>query len=230
MSNRKVLVTETHLEDIADAIREKNGRIDTYTPAEMADAIEAIPTSATLIQKTVTQNGVYDPQDDDADGYSLLSVNVSGGGGADLEGNLAPAYEDLTFPVYAGQHCVYMGQYYIAQVDISTSGSFDPNDWAAMTVDDDVADLNARINAVCLDSYTATTLTVGTTTVTLDGVTADHIVVGWGFSTGDANNPPADLSITTSNGSYTITVSRVYVTGASVAPIFILPWYNDELL
>lgn len=38
----KVLVTEAYLEDIADAIREKNGTINTYTPAEMADAISAI--------------------------------------------------------------------------------------------------------------------------------------------------------------------------------------------
>ena len=38
----KVLVTESYLEDIADAIREKNGTVNTYTPAEMADAISAI--------------------------------------------------------------------------------------------------------------------------------------------------------------------------------------------
>lgn len=41
----KVLVTESYLEDIADAIREKNGTENTYNPSQMADAIEAIETS-----------------------------------------------------------------------------------------------------------------------------------------------------------------------------------------
>ena len=40
----KVLITEDYLEDIADAIRSKNGTSDTYTPAQMGPAIEAIPT------------------------------------------------------------------------------------------------------------------------------------------------------------------------------------------
>ena len=40
----KVLVTQSYLEDIADAIRLKSGGIDTYTPAQMAAAIAAIPT------------------------------------------------------------------------------------------------------------------------------------------------------------------------------------------
>lgn len=38
----KVLVTESYLEDIADAIREKNGTQNTYTPAQMATAISNI--------------------------------------------------------------------------------------------------------------------------------------------------------------------------------------------
>lgn len=39
----KVLVTEDYLQDIADAIREKVGNSATYTPAQMGDAIRAIP-------------------------------------------------------------------------------------------------------------------------------------------------------------------------------------------
>lgn len=34
---------------------------------------------STLITKTITQNGIYDAQDDNADGYSQVVVNVSGG-------------------------------------------------------------------------------------------------------------------------------------------------------
>lgn len=39
----KVLVTESYLSDIADAIRAKNGTASTYTPAQMAAAVTALP-------------------------------------------------------------------------------------------------------------------------------------------------------------------------------------------
>lgn len=39
-----VLVNKTSLDDIADAIRDKNGTQNTYTPAQMAAAITALPT------------------------------------------------------------------------------------------------------------------------------------------------------------------------------------------
>ena len=53
----KVIITEQYLEDIADAIRAKNGLQDTYYPFEMADAISAIDTSGVTINnqnKSVT--------------------------------------------------------------------------------------------------------------------------------------------------------------------------------
>lgn len=39
----KVLINEQSLEDIADSIRAKNGTQDTYTPSEMSEAIDNIP-------------------------------------------------------------------------------------------------------------------------------------------------------------------------------------------
>ena len=39
----KVLITEDYLQDIADAIREKNNSSNTYTPSEMATAISNLP-------------------------------------------------------------------------------------------------------------------------------------------------------------------------------------------
>jgi hypothetical protein len=41
----QVLITDTYLEGIADAIRDKNGSEDLYTPAQMATAIENIQTA-----------------------------------------------------------------------------------------------------------------------------------------------------------------------------------------
>lgn len=41
-----VIVNQEYLEDIADAIRAKNGTIQTYTPADMAQAIADLPTGS----------------------------------------------------------------------------------------------------------------------------------------------------------------------------------------
>lgn len=46
----------------------------------------AVPTgSATLITKNITANGTYNASSDNADGYSSVTVNVSGGGGLEYE-------------------------------------------------------------------------------------------------------------------------------------------------
>lgn len=48
----QVLITETYIEDIADAIRDKNGTENTYTPAQMAQAIEDIETAEDITSAT----------------------------------------------------------------------------------------------------------------------------------------------------------------------------------
>lgn len=69
--------------DIADAIRAKNGSSDTYTPGQMAAAIEAIPTGGDVDVEalSVTANGTYTAPTGKA--YSPVTVNVSGGGGSE---------------------------------------------------------------------------------------------------------------------------------------------------
>ena len=78
-----VLVQESSLQAIADAIRAKNRSRNTYTPAEMAPAIRNIPSGgggeAVLIPKTITENGVSHAVDDEADGYSDVTVAVHPG-------------------------------------------------------------------------------------------------------------------------------------------------------
>lgn len=70
------LVQETNLQNIAAAIRAKNGSSSTYKPREMADAIRSLPSSSTLVPKAITENGSYSPQSENADGYSSVTVNV----------------------------------------------------------------------------------------------------------------------------------------------------------
>ena len=74
-----VLVNETSLQDIAAAIRYKNGQSTRYTPSQMAQAVRNIPSGgggSILVPKTITANGTYDPASDNADGYSLVTVDV----------------------------------------------------------------------------------------------------------------------------------------------------------
>ena len=84
----QVLVTESYLDNIADAIRDKNGSEDTYTPAQMAGAIEALPDAPVLVPKSITANGTYSPASDDADGYSGVTVNVANSYAAGDEGKV----------------------------------------------------------------------------------------------------------------------------------------------
>lgn len=52
-----VLVEEQYLQDIADAIRVKNGSNNTYTPAQMANAISSITTGGNVNE--VTKSGTH---------------------------------------------------------------------------------------------------------------------------------------------------------------------------
>lgn len=66
------------LTNIANAIREKKGISENLTfPEGFISAIGSIPTSETvLVSKTIAENGTYNPSNDNADGYSLVQVNV----------------------------------------------------------------------------------------------------------------------------------------------------------
>lgn len=51
----------------------------------------------TLISKNISANGIYNAQDDNADGYSSVNVNVSGGGGGNCTINTKAQWDALTF-------------------------------------------------------------------------------------------------------------------------------------
>lgn len=66
-------------EDIIDAILEKGGTVNSGDgfedfPADIRTITSGTP--STLITKTIIENDTYDAQDDNADGYSSVNVNV----------------------------------------------------------------------------------------------------------------------------------------------------------
>lgn len=89
--------------------------------ANYASVDVTVPTgSATLITKSITANGTYNASSDGADGYSQVTVNVSGGGGStnivsgDFTAGTAGTVQTINIP--------YTGTGYIVSLMISVDG------------------------------------------------------------------------------------------------------------
>ena len=78
----KKLYEESHIQNIADSIRGKNGSSDTYKVSEMANAIDNIPTGRTPVieSKSINANGTYEAPTG-VDGFSPVIVNVPSSSG-----------------------------------------------------------------------------------------------------------------------------------------------------
>ena len=75
-------------DDLADLIGQISGGGGTGTISQDQDGYLVLSPDGdvpTLITKTITQNDTYDAEDDNADGYSSVIVNVLGGGGFEYE-------------------------------------------------------------------------------------------------------------------------------------------------
>lgn len=71
-----VIVDDAYIRANSTAIRSRNGSSNQYSIAQQAAAIAALPGPSTLVTKSITANGSYDPASDSADGYSAVTVNV----------------------------------------------------------------------------------------------------------------------------------------------------------
>lgn len=70
------VIDDTKLNDIAVAIQAKDSG-GQMTVDEMPTRIANIPSGGgTLIQKTITENGIYNASSDNADGYDVVTVDV----------------------------------------------------------------------------------------------------------------------------------------------------------
>jgi len=79
----------------------QNGTYDTTTNNEVVVNVEG--SSSTLVPKTITANGTYNPADDNADGYSEVTVNVSGSNSRDVE----PDFSGLSYGYIANDGNFY---------------------------------------------------------------------------------------------------------------------------
>jgi len=109
MSN--VLVQESSLKGIANAIRSVNGLYETYTPAQMPAAISDL--QKTLITKAITQNGVFPAADDHADGYSQVAVDVHPGMKVPIAFDLDTGYVQNGDWIIGGQTINYSDVYWV---------------------------------------------------------------------------------------------------------------------
>ena len=90
---------ETDITSAYNAVQTKGGTIPSdKNTNNLATAINSISGggSATLITKSITENGTYNASSDSADGYSQVTVNVSGGG------TVEPEEKDVNFYDYDG--------------------------------------------------------------------------------------------------------------------------------
>lgn len=91
-----VTVSASELVSGTKSITANGTGIDVTDYASVDVAVPSV--SPTLITKSITQNGTYNASSDNADGYSSVTVNVSGGGGLEYEtGTWTPA-SDITRP------------------------------------------------------------------------------------------------------------------------------------
>ena len=69
-------VNTDYLIGAADAIRRKTGSQEAIPLPQFESEIDNLPSGGTLIPKTITENGTYAAEDDNADGYSEVTVAV----------------------------------------------------------------------------------------------------------------------------------------------------------
>ena len=112
--------------------------------------------------------------------------------------------------------------------DLDSSDIMDNSDVGGPTVEDSLSSLKGSLNTVCLRAAAITISANGTSSNTLTGLTADHVVGNWGMFSDSActtpisgNSPPCDITITTAANSWSVTIANFSST-FYLRPTFIL--------
>lgn len=82
---------------------------DTNQHTVKVEHLEFVDGPLNLIEKSITQNGTYNASSDSADGYSSVTVNVSGGGGQSQENLIITRSSELTS--YTNSTVTQIGNY-----------------------------------------------------------------------------------------------------------------------
>lgn len=125
-----VLVENQHLQDIADAIRAKNGTQNTYKPSQMADAIEAIGeggiTPSGVIR--ITSNDTFDVTPYASAEVDVPTEGIVPTGTIEIDENGTRI--DVSQYAYAD-----VGVYPSGEVEITENGSWDVSEFDTAVVD-----------------------------------------------------------------------------------------------
>lgn len=210
----KVMITESYLEDIADAIREKKGVLTTYYPSQMAEAISTIDGGGTPVINSLNVTPSTSQQTFDSssvDGYKPVTV---------------AAMPSMTLPTSSAASATTG---YASKATISRSTS---DQYINIPTGYNAAGAYYKVNAVANGSVTApssisgtnATVSTGTNTLTLTksvSVTPKVTTAGY-ISSGTAGNSSVSLTgsvttkaaatITPSTSNQTI-ASGTYLTG-----------------
>lgn len=220
----KVLVTETYLEDIADAIRAKNGLSDTYMPSEMATAISNISsggTARTSADLTVSGATVTAPAGTYASAASKSvasgsastpattitanpSISVSSSG---LITATASATQSVTPSVSAG----YVSSGTAGTITVSGSNTEQLSTQAAQTIYPSSTD-----QTIATGKYLTGTQTIKAVTTT--NLTAANIKKDVVVQVGDSSDSDRVVSVTgtyEASGGATNYVTGTFTTGSS---------------
>lgn len=118
----KVIVTDTHLTNIADAIRNKKGSNNTYKPGEMADAIQSISIKEELSSELNAQETLLNSQADKLSIAINTLKNKASGGGDTSE--IEEAFIKRTFTEYSNDTITSIGNSAFRSCTSLTSVSF----------------------------------------------------------------------------------------------------------
>lgn len=115
-----------------------------------------------------------------------------------------------------------------SDISLNSSDITDDSEAGGATVKASLNNLKGSLNALCLRAAVKTISANGTSSNTLTGLTADHVVGNWGmFSDANCttpipeNSPPCDITITTAANAWSVTIANFSST-FYLRPTFIL--------
>ena len=143
------------------------------------DKLTFIDDGATFTTKTITQNGTYSASSDNADGYSSVTVNVSGGGGGTYQAktNISPTTSSQTITPDSGYDALSS-----VQINAMPTGTAGTPSATKGTVS------NHSVSVTPSVTNTTGYITGGTKTGTAVTVSASELVSGNKAITANGNN------------------------------------------